>query len=191
MVARVWGKRADLVEVLKTVVTLGVVLGAVALGLRILHLVPPYLAPEPVRSYATVEEARRATGLPLYLPAYFPDYLRWPPDEVRGWVEPGPKISVTVALRDSGQPVLWMEEWVPRPSGSVPDLPKASQIVGKETVDLSDGVRAEVVSYDVVGAPLYHRLLWDQEDVRVLLTATLPVEELVRMARSMYSPSSY
>ena len=191
MVARVWSKRGDLVEALKTVATLVVVLGIVALGLRILHLVPPHLAPEPMRTYATVEEARRVTGLPLYLPAYFPDFLRWPPEEVHGWTEPGPRISVTVILRDSVQPVLWIEEWVYRPGESVPDLPKAAQIVERETVDMGKGVWAEMVSYKVLGAPLYHRLFWDQEDVRVLLTASLPLEELLRMARSMYPPPSY
>lgn len=191
MGARVWRKRRGLVEALKTVGTLVAVLGVITLGLRILDLIPPYLAPEAVRTYPTVEEAQRSTGLPIYLPAYFPDYLKWPPDEIRGWPEPDRRVSIKVALRDSGQAVLWLEEWLPRAGEPLPDMPKTAQVVERETFDLGNGLEAEMVSYTDIGAQLYYRLLWDQADVRVVLTATLPRDEVVRMARSMYPPPSY
>lgn len=153
---------------------------------------PPYLSPEePVRTYATVEEAHRSTGVPAHLPAYFPDYLLWPPEEVRGWTMPQPKLSVTVVLRESGQPVLWLEEWLPLPGEPPPELPRTAQIVERGTVVLQEGVDTEVVTYRGPGAQSYYRLLWDQGKVRMMLTAALPYEELVRMARSMHPLPSY
>ncbi len=176
-----------LLGALKTVGVLALVLGAIALGLYILDLVPPVLAPEPERAYATVEEARRSTGLPVYLPTYFPEYLRWPPHEVRGRVAPGPRVFITVALRETGSPVLWLEEWLSSSKQTPPDLPDTARITVKETVAMQGGVPIEVVGYTDLRSQLFYRLVWDQEDVRVSLTASLPREELLRMARNMYS----
>ena len=176
-----------LLGALKAAGVLAVVLGAIALGLYILDLVPPLLTPEPEQAYATVEEARRATGMPVYLPTYYPEYLRWPPHEVRGRVAPGPRISITVTLRETGRPVLWLEEWPSSSKQTPPDLPNTARITVRETVVLREGVIAEVTGYTDLDARLYYRLIWDQEDVRVSLTAGLPREELLRMAGNMYS----
>ena len=189
---RVWLRRQDLKEVFKTVIPLAAVLGLIALGLRILNLVPPYLAQEePMQTYATVEEAHRSTGVPVYLPAYFPDYLRWPPEEVRGWTRPQPKLSVAVVLRESGQPVLWLEEWLPLPDEPPQEVPKTAQVVERGTLALQEGVDAEVVAYRGTDTQLYYRLLWYQGGVRIMLTAALPYEELVRMVQSMHPLPSY
>ena len=195
MAAHAGHRFLPLVEALKTAAVLAVVLGLIALGLRILNLLPPYVSPPPVRDYPTVDEARRATGVPLYLPAYFPEYLQWPPVQVRGWTAPVPRVSIVAALRVSGQPVLWLEEWLPRLGALEPAFPEGvldrPQAVKRANVVLRSGITAELVEYRDSGGKALYQLAWEQPELKLVLTAALPLGDVLNMAGSMYAPASY
>ncbi len=167
------------------------VLGVMAIGLRLLNTVPGYLSPPPLQTYATLEEAGRSTGVHFYTPAYYPDYLQWPPYDIRGWVQPQKKVAVTLALQDSRRPVLWLEEWYPVPGEALPSIPRAAQLVEKKTVSLHEGVEAQMVAYKSSGDQLYYRLIWDEGNTRVAMTALLPPSELLHMAMNMRPLASY
>ena len=191
MRARIARSTAHLSEALKAAATLLVVLGAIALTLRILNLVPPALAPDSERAYDTVDEARRATRVPVHMPAYYPEYLRWPPMEVRGWAQPAPRVSITVTLRETGRPAIWLEQWLPPPSEPPSDLPNTAYVVARDTASLRDDAVAELVTYRNLGSQLFHRLTWEADGLWISMTGALPRDELLRIARSMFPPPSF
>lgn len=61
-----------------------VVLGSLAVGLRVLDAIPPWLLGEPraPRVYETIHHFERDQQTRLLVPFVFPDWLVWPPAEV-------------------------------------------------------------------------------------------------------------
>jgi len=178
-------------EGLRAALILVAVLGSVAVGLRVLDAASAVLADEAFRPYDTLTDAHRSTRMPLHLPAYFPEYLDWPPVEILGRGQPGRAVHLTVARRDSGEPMLWLDQWVPYGAERGREPPKTARVLTRERVDLGEGVAAKVVGYVELGSDLYYLLTWDQNGVRIALTAILPRDEILRMARSISPASSY
>jgi hypothetical protein len=84
MTATVREHTTPAVELVKMFAILIWVAGATAVTLGILGRTPAWLAGEErhVRIVETVDDAARRAGGRLYLPAYFPRRLAWPPEPV-------------------------------------------------------------------------------------------------------------
>ena len=162
--------------------------GFVALILRILALVPPWLQPEGPRSFATVEEAERALGLRVTLPAYFPDYLVWPPARITGQHEPYPQLSISFLSREKGTEALWLVRAVPETREQLPHLIVPADI--RETGPFVVGDLAGTRIVALGGGIIYYQFSWWQEDQYMVIATTYPEEELLSMVRSMDSQSS-
>src|SRR3990172_13056941 len=60
-----------------------VTLAGLALALKLLGWLPLALEKDSPRSYRSIEEVRaELRPSTIYLPSYFPQYLKWPPSEV-------------------------------------------------------------------------------------------------------------
>jgi hypothetical protein len=169
------------------VVTLSLVLGATAGVLRILDALPGRLRHEPpgVRRVASVEDAERVVGARLWLPAYFPDSLRWPPATVT--VHAGPPPAVTLAFEDAaGEVVLLLVESLARRLAAPPPAPAAPQVLQVRPVVIGD---AEATLSRFVGhdGRVWHDLAWTLDGRSLVLRSRGPAEDLVRIGGSIRS----
>ena len=63
--------------------------GVLIVALKLIDLLPSAIQPEAVRRYASIAEAKSILGIPrIYLPAYFPKTLEWPPSRVLAQKKP-------------------------------------------------------------------------------------------------------
>lgn len=174
-------------EFSRTLVPWFLVMVGTILILRILHALPPYLGQqeEPgLRLVNSVREAQVVLGKPLVLPAYFPDYLAWPPQEIKVQREPYLLASLVIYSRQQKEPILWIYQGV----GSFGSLARALpwEQWRPDGVEVSLGrVRARLSSFRTREGSWLFSLAWEQEDLKLILVGHLPQGELTRIARSM------
>ncbi len=173
-------------ETVRALGTLILVMGAAAAVLATIDAVPAWVQGEPrgVRKAASVEEAERRLQARLFLPAYFPDTLRWPPRAVRFVAED----TASVALFFDGQegrPALVLAQTVRGPGPISPlVMPQDSPLQSSPlAVGDGEGTLSRVVGED--GA-IWHEVAWTKAGARLALRGKVPVETLVKMARSAH-----
>jgi hypothetical protein len=172
-------------EGLRALWVLVLVVGSAAAMLAGLDAIPTWLHGEPrgVRRVAAVEEAERRLRARVQLPAYFPDTYRWPPAAVRVTSEDGGAVSLAIAGRD-GAPALLFAQRVGGP-GPLPAalLPEAAVIL-RQAGPLGEGsTLSRVVGED---GTLWSQLEWTGGGRRHLLRGKGPLDDLIRMARSVH-----
>ncbi len=175
-------------SVLGTAIPIIVVLGAVALGLRLLKEAPPTLAGETrVVSYSSVVSAQLALGTAIVIPSYFPDYLVWPPKSVLAQKKPFPSALLTVASQSAGDDTLWIYQSRSLREEPLIALPRHAVIYQTAEATLNAVEGEMVIGKSAKGTPL-NQLSWREGDLRHVVLATLPPEELLKIARSMTPP---
>ncbi len=178
-------------DIPKSILGLAAILGIMALALYILNLIPSSLAHQGERRFASLEDARRSLDFPIYLPAYYPDYLQWPPSIIASWSDPGPALSITVVMRSTNQPVLWLEERPVKGDAQGLQSPEVDRLVYREKDKLENGVEAELTEYkDPRGVP-YRRLVWTAGDFKIILTSSASLSDVTRMANTMHPIYGY
>jgi len=161
------------------------VLGLAALALHGLDRVPAYLQPGTMpQTFASVQAAERGLGMRIPLPAYFPDYLEWPPASVVARQRPGPQVSLLFRLQEGDDLGLAM---LIAPEKALPPtlpMPIPAVVLSSRQIDL-DGTSALLVTgRGPTGGP-FNRLSWVANGYRYTLATSRPVAELLRMARSL------
>ncbi len=167
------------------------VVGVSALALFIMGIVPGYVQgpSEGIREYDSIEEAESRLGFDIVVPSYFPDYLAWPPAEVRGQLQPIPMAQTLFLSSDDRAEVLLISQIL----SSGEDLPIAWPWVEsiQWEVPATIGGREGTV---IVGRNAYGRELngvhWRAEDFHFVLVTVHGVQELMTLARSMHSKLS-
>lgn len=166
--------------------TLVLVMGAAAAALATLDAVPAWVQGEPrgVRKAASVEEAERRLKARLFLPAYFPDTLRWPPRAVRLVVQDTASVALSFDGQD-GAPALVLVQTVSGPGPISPlILPEGSPLQSSPlAVGDGEGTLSRVVGED---GSIWHEVAWTKAGARLALRGKVPVETLVKMARSAH-----
>jgi hypothetical protein len=166
--------------------TLGLVVGATAGLLRGLDALPGYLLGEPreVKRYRTLEEVERKLGERVLLPAYFPDTLRWPPAAIRLASGPLPSLTLTFTGRDGGEERLILSQAVGGGGAASPRLLPPGLVLYATAVPVG-GTEGELSRIKGEDGAIWHDLPWRREGRQVALRFRGPVEELLKMARSM------
>jgi hypothetical protein len=170
-------------------------IAAIALALRLLNAVPGYwemLVAEPEQAppsltehlrYSSIGEMETDLGVTVALPSYFPSYLVWPPDSIRGQRDPAPVASL-LFVSSEGQQALQIRQlfWA---GESLPfEVPEPIQVLERREVRMDGGAGQLLIGQSQVGAPL-NQLRWRTGDVHVVITTVYAVEELLRIAQSM------
>jgi hypothetical protein len=173
-------------ETARALVTLVLVMGATAAALATIDAVPAWVQGEPhgVRKAASVEEAERRLKARLFLPAYFPDTLRWPPRAVRFVAEDTASVALFFDGRD-GAPALVLAQTVRGPGPISPlVVPQGSPLQSSAlAVGDGEGMLSRIVGED---GTIWHEVAWRKAEARLALRGKVPVETLVRMARSAH-----
>ena len=172
------------IEIAKALVTLGLVLGATVVTLSGLDHLPAWMQGQPrgVRRLASIEEAERRLKARLFLPAYFPDTLRWPPSAVR-YVGGDPS---SVALLFDGSSGGLELVFAQTAGGSGPISPRVfpeASVLQRFPLAVGEG---EGWLERVVGddGAVWNEVTWLQRGERLALRGKGSVEQLIRMARS-------
>jgi hypothetical protein len=143
-------------ELWSAVLSIVLVTGGTAIGLRILKEIPSLIQENTRTLYRTTEEAESALGVKVLLPAYFPETFAWPPRQI-------------MVMRDGNTSVVTMTFSVHKQQK--PEL-MIQQIFGRELIGTDEH-------------PDWARVAWKMADRTVILTSDCDRETLLKMARSM------
>ncbi len=180
------GWRAFVRELALVVMTLGVVIGATVALLRGLDSFPGSLLGESrgVKRYGSIEEVERKLKQRVLLPAYFPDTLQWPPSSVR--LASRPPVSVLLAFtgREGGKEQLFLAQVVGEAGSIAPQLLPPGLVLHTAAVSLG-GIPGALSRIKGEDGAIWHEIIWFRDGRQVSLRFDGPVEELLRIARSV------
>lgn len=151
----------------------------VALGLRLLGALPSIWLRPPETAFTSIEAAERALGVRIWLPVYFPEYLDFPPEAIRVRRDPVPQVWLSFRGRGEGEGTRltiaqFLTDLDPLPPEVLP--PAATFGLPVDIAGYAGAVAEEEGGY---------RIYWRTADRQVLVKATLPLQELLRMMRSL------
>jgi hypothetical protein len=167
------------------VVSLALVMGGAAAGLRVLDALPALVTGEARDRgrFESVDEVERAVHGRLLLPAYFPDRLRWPPETIR--LHDGQPPSVTVEITDHvGIPALVVWQGLGLTDAVPEHLPAFTRILSVTTVRVGED-RADLVRAICADGRIWLDLRWEVDGRSLLVRSRGSVEELLRIAGSI------
>lgn len=172
-------------EVAGIVMALSMVLGVTAGLLRVADSVPGLIRGEPkgATRLLSIDAAERRLGERLWLPAYFPDTLSWPPAAIVVRRGPPPSVAVTFVDR-GGEPALVLGQSLGTTAPVPEELQARDPVLHRVTVPLHDG-RATLLRLAGRDGRIWHDLAWEMEGRRIVLRSRGSVDELLRMARSV------
>lgn len=185
MTATVRERSPTFVELVKMLVILIWVSGATAVTLGVLGKVPGWLAGEErhVRVVETIDEAARRADARLYLPAYFPRRLAWPPERIRIAGGRGGSVAVTFKSSEDGLPSLVVFQ-ATRVGDAISPLLLGRQDVLKRSRTTVGRVPAVLLSVVVDGA-VWQQLEWQIDGIPLVLRARSAEPELHRIAHGL------
>jgi hypothetical protein len=164
--------------------TLSLVVGTAAGLLRGLDALPGYVTGEPpgIKRLRSVEDAETSIRDRVIVPPYFPDSLHWPP--VMIVAHAGPPASVALTFADAaGEPALVVFQ-SRDPRVAPRELVAPAVVLQRATVSMPDG-DAELLRVLTRDGAIWHEIVRRSGERRVVLRFRGPVDQLVRMARSV------
>lgn len=170
---------------LKKLAVFLLVLVVVVVALRILNWFGERTAEQGIHQFSSLEEAQHALRLrDLYLPAYFPDYLEWPPYEVLGQTDPYRLILIHFRNRQSREVVLAIRQAAATGIQPPPTRLDPIRISSEETVQL-DQRTALLRQGSCVDSSSCSEISWTEKGQYLSVTLKNGREELLRIASSM------
>jgi hypothetical protein len=175
---------APVAEAARMLATLLWVVLATAAAVGALGAIPGRLVGDAsgVARAATVAEAERRVGAWLYLPAYFPAHLAWPPELVRVAGGRGGAVELEFLPRDGGAAAVRLFQAV-TPGEAIP-----AALLGDARV-LTDsptrvGARPARIATVIADGTSWTELSWQIDGREIRLRSRGEVDELYRMAHS-------
>jgi len=167
-------------HVLSFVATMVVAVGV----LTILNWVPGAFEPGLMKRYSTVDAAASSLGIrKIFVPAYFPESLGWPPAEILAQNMPYPAVVMSFTHAGSGETVLVISQAASR--RFEPDATIRFHTIS-ETIPLDlRGRQARLEAGLCEDQSACSRIQWDEGDGRIMLVMKAPSVELIRIAESM------
>ncbi len=172
--------KKQVLHVLSFIVTVAVLVGV----LTVLNWAPGALEPGLMKRYPTVDAATTSLGIrKLYVPAYFPESLGWPPAEVLAQNKPYQAVVMSFAHTGNGETALVISQAANR--RFEPDVAIRFHTIS-ETVPLElRGRKARLEAGICEDQSACSRIQWDEGGGRVMLVMKAPSVELIRIAESM------
>jgi hypothetical protein len=167
-------------HILSFAVTIAVVAGL----LMVLNWAPGALEPGLMARYPSIDSAASELGIrKVYVPAYFPETLGWPPSAVLAQSRPYQAVVMEFSRARDGQTVLVISQ-----AASTRFEPDAAirlrTISEKVPLDLR-GRKATLEAGVCEDRSACSRVQWDEGTIRIVLTMKAPSVELIRIAESM------
>ncbi len=164
--------------------TFALAIGILVVTLKVMNWVPQTVHRDALRRYASIEEVRASLNIrEIYVPAYFPQDIVWPPSEILAQGKPFPAVVLEFQDRTSGKLVLVLtqSQGTPAPAGRAIEVQSV-----KETVPfLMKGRNAVLIVGECTKNETCSRITWKEGayDIAVLMKSA-PFE-LTKIAESM------
>lgn len=167
-------------HVLSFIVTVAVVVGV----LTILNWAPGALEPGLMKRYPTVDAAASSLGIrKIYVPAYFPESLGWPPAEILAQGIPYQAVVMAFTHAGSGETVLVISQSASR--RFAPDATIRFHTISESIPLELRGRQARLDAGLCEDQSACSRIEWDEGDGRIMLVMKAPSVELIKIAESM------
>lgn len=163
-----------------------VTVAVVVLILKLLNWLPSLLQDEGMKKYGSVEEVAAALKIPrVYIPAYFPEYINWPPAEIFAQKRPFQVVMMHFTHRDSRSFALSFFQ-VDSRAAFEPAYKSDVLYVRNESQVRIKNRTGELVIAVCSGQQRCNRLSWEEGIYRITLIADDTPEQLIKMAESIY-----
>lgn len=178
-------EQSTFVELVKMFAILIWVSGATVVTLGALGRTPTWLVGEErtVKNVETVDDAARRVRARLYLPAYFPTRLAWPPDKVRVAGGKGGSVAVTFKSTEDGLPSLVVFQ------ATVAGDAISPLLLGKPRVMYESRTRVgtipATIANVVVDGAVWQQLSWQVDGIALVLRARSAEPEIHRLAHGL------
>jgi hypothetical protein len=162
------------------------VVGSVALAVKGMDWLPGLVTgtPQRVRVYSSVGEAEQAIGASLWLPAYYPDTLLWPPARIDAWPGPPTSVALRVSDRESRLERFVLIQSIEAP-GEAPAALLDSVLV-LDSADVAIGTRTGRLSRVLTSdGQVLHDVSWTHGVRRLTIRFRGPAEQLLLIAESL------
>ena len=173
-------------ELPKIVVSLGLILGMIAISLFLLGKAPAYLQGpyKGLREYASITAAEAGLGFDIAVPAYFPNYLTWPPAHIEGQIEPVTFSRLTFVSSRGNEEMLVIYQITPDGDDLPENIPwkRPPQAALPVTIGGFEGSLVVNTSDDA----WTNAVFWRDADYYHLLTTTQDTRELLLLGRSIH-----
>lgn len=160
---------------------------AIALGLvflKFLNWLPSVIQKEDLRKYRTVDEAKSELRLSeVYIPAYFPDYITWPPLEIFAQRRPFTMVMMHFMHRDSRHLALSLYQ-VDAEARFDPPYKLDVLFIRREMPVTIKGREGMLVVAVCTGREQCNRVSWTEGAYRITLIGDEAPEELLKIAES-------
>ena len=175
-------------EISKIVLSIAILVCMVSISLYVLNKVPLYLQEGKEKSYSSLEDAEYSLGVRIFLPSYFPDYLIWPPKEIK--VIRKPSLVITLAFMSQGEssPSLIIHEIISNTdegNGGGLDFMEHKTHSGEIQVSVG-GAKGTLRLGVVEHGSRWTELSWKQGDRMMVLRSNKSVEDLLKISRSIH-----
>jgi hypothetical protein len=166
--------------VLSFVITLAVVVGV----LKFMNWAPGALEPGLMSRYQRIDDVQSTLGITkIYVPAYFPETIGWPPAAILAQSKPYPAVVMEFVRAGGSETMLVITQAASQ--RFQPDVAIRFHSVS-ETVPLDlRGRSARLEAGLCEDRTACSRLEWDEGNVHLMLTMRAPSIELIRIAESM------
>lgn len=178
--------RATFAAACHTLGTFAGVMLATTVTLAALNTLPDWLANNPmrVRSAPSVAAAEANLGQGLWLPAYYPQWLAWPPADVHYVTGPPSIVGVELRARDTSEPVMrYVQTSIA--SASVPELMLPPAERSDESSVRVSGHAATLATIRLADGTRWRELAWSDGDARFVMRYHGHDADVLRMARSL------
>lgn len=159
---------------------------AVVISLYLLKKLPSFIQESEEKFYSNIEEAEYALGLRIFLPSYFPEYLIWPPSEIKVVRKPSILVSVVFLSRSPSSPSLVIHQIVSNKSKKMElDFLKPKRPLQETQVSVG-GAKGTLIVGVGEDRKRWAYLGWKAGDRTMVLIANCSVEDLLKIARSVH-----
>jgi hypothetical protein len=178
--------RGTLAAAWHTVGTFAAVMLATTVTLAALNTLPEWLGNNPhrVRSATSISAAEARLGRGLWLPAYYPQWLAWPPASVRYVAGPPSIVGLELHTRDTGEPVMHYVQAAVA-TAAVPDLLLPAAQRSDESAARVSGHPAALATVRLADGSRWRELSWSDGDGRFVMRYRGHDADVLRMARSL------
>ncbi len=161
----------------------GVTILTIVLVLKLLNWIPSSFQKEDIRKYKTVEDVKaNLKGARVYVPAYFPEKIKWPPAEIFAQKKPFLLIMMHFAHIDSMDIALSVYQADSKANFE----PRRDILYVKKESSLSiKGREGRLVMAVCRGNERCNSLSLEEGRFRLTLVADDTPEQLIKMAESM------
>ena len=137
-----------------------------------------------MQTFNAVEEAEYKLRIKLLLPAYFPDYISWPPAETQAQQRPYRMVSLSFRDRRNQDLMMTIHQVFSEQTPSLPELFPLNSY-GQEIPIKLNRQAATFASFIKDDGQRWNCVWWRGSDRQVIITARFSETELLKIAKSM------